>query len=93
MGKFSLTRLVMCGKYERLSSADYMRLGLCLPEQCRDCQQGVGHYVKNDTMVSIIPANEVFATSYQLLHSNQQYAQGKTRDVKCYKHCDTCCGA
>ena len=66
MGKFSLTRLVMCGKYERLSSADYMRLGLCIPEQCRDCQQGVGHYVKNDTMVSIIPANHVFATSYQL---------------------------
>ena len=52
MGKFSLARLVMCAKYERLTSEDYIRLGLCLPDNCQDCAQGHGHYVKNDKMVS-----------------------------------------
>ena len=56
MGKFSLARLVMCAKYQRLTSEDYVRLGLCLPDNCQDCAQGVGHYVKNDKMVSKDPA-------------------------------------
>ena len=51
MGKFSLTRLIMCAKYQRLSSEDYIRLGLCMPESCPDCVDGSGHYVKNDKMV------------------------------------------
>lgn len=51
MGKFSLARLVVCGRYERLCSQDYLRLGLCLPDSCPDCQGGGGHYVKNDKMV------------------------------------------
>ena len=52
MGKFSLTRLIMCAKYQKLSSEDYIRLGLCLPDSCPDCADGTGHYVKNDKMVS-----------------------------------------
>ena len=52
MGKFSLARLIMCAKYQRLTSDDYLRLGLCLPDQCQDCASGQGHYVKNDKMVS-----------------------------------------
>ena len=52
MGRFSLSRLVMCGAYRRLSSEDYLRLGLCLPDSCPDCREGAGHYVKNDKMVS-----------------------------------------
>ena len=55
MGKFSLSRLVMCAKYQRLSAEDYVRLGLCeYPDQCQDCTDGSGHYVKNDKMVSMI---------------------------------------
>ena len=52
--KFSLARLVMCGGgYQRLSSQEYLRLGLCLPDSCPDCAEGgSGHYVKNDKMVS-----------------------------------------
>ena len=51
-GKFSLTNLIMCvSKYQRLTSEDYIRLGLCLPD-CQDCSSGAGHYVKNDKMVS-----------------------------------------
>jgi hypothetical protein len=51
--KFSLARLVMCGGgYQRLSSQEYLRLGLCLPDSCPDCAEGgSGHYVKNDKMV------------------------------------------
>merc|ERR1712018_820845 len=51
--KFSLARLVMCGGgYQRLSSQEYLRLGLCLPDSCPDCSEGgSGHYVKNDKMV------------------------------------------
>merc|ERR1712203_240404 len=51
--KFSLARLVMCGGgYQRLSSQEYLRLGLCLPDSCSDCAEGgSGHYVKNDKMV------------------------------------------
>ena len=52
MGKFSLARLIMCAKYQRLTSEDYLRLGLCLPDQCEDCASGQGHYVKNNKMVS-----------------------------------------
>ena len=54
--KFSLARLVMCGGgYQRLSSQEYLRLGLCLPDSCPDCSEGgSGHYVKNDKMVSFI---------------------------------------
>jgi len=51
MGKFSLSRLIMCTKYQRLSSEDYIRLGLCMPDSCPDCADGSGHYVKNDKMV------------------------------------------
>eukprot|EP00091_Calanus_sinicus_P012712 TRINITY_DN28445_c0_g1_i1.p1 TRINITY_DN28445_c0_g1~~TRINITY_DN28445_c0_g1_i1.p1 ORF type:complete len:140 (-),score=21.19 TRINITY_DN28445_c0_g1_i1:75-470(-) len=51
MGKFSLTRLIMCAKYQKLSSEDYIRLGLCMPDSCPDCADGSGHYVKNDKMV------------------------------------------
>ena len=58
MGKFSLARLVMCAKYQRLTSEDYVRLGLCLPDNCQDCAQGHGHYVKNDKMVSKDPSSE-----------------------------------
>ena len=58
MGKFSLARLVMCAKYQRLTSEDYVRLGLCLPDNCQDCVQGHGHYVKNDKMVSQDPSSE-----------------------------------
>lgn len=51
MGKFSLSRLVTCGKYQRLGGPDYLRLGLCLPDTgCHHCAQD-GHYVKNDKMV------------------------------------------
>merc|ERR1712004_296880 len=51
--KFSLARLVMCGGgYQRLSSQEYLRLGLCLPDSCPDCSEGgSGHYVKNEKMV------------------------------------------
>merc|ERR1711962_420259 len=51
--KFSLARLVMGGGgYQRLSSQEYLRLGLCLPDSCPDCSEGgSGHYVKNDKMV------------------------------------------
>lgn len=50
MGKFSLSRLVTCGKYQRLGGPDYLRL--CLPDvDCHHCTQGSGHYVKNDKMV------------------------------------------
>jgi len=51
--KFSLARLVMCGGgYQRLTSQEYLRLGLCLPDSCPDCAEGgSGHYVKNDKMV------------------------------------------
>ena len=59
MGKFSLARLVMCAKYQRLTSEDYVRLGLCLPDNCQDCAQGHGHYVKNDKMVSKEPRSEI----------------------------------
>ena len=52
MGKFSLARLIMCAKYQRLTSEDYIRLGLCVPDNCQDCVDGQGHYVKNDKMVS-----------------------------------------
>ena len=54
--KFSLARLVMCGGgYQRLSSQEYLRLGLCLPDSCPDCSEGgAGHYVKNDKMVRLI---------------------------------------
>ena len=51
MGKFSLSRLIMCAKYQRLTSEDYIRLGLCDPLSCPDCSEGSGHYVKNDKMV------------------------------------------
>merc|ERR1712088_1187550 len=38
--------------YQRLSSQEYLRLGLCLPDSCPDCAEGgSGHYVKNDKMV------------------------------------------
>merc|ERR1712024_422531 len=51
--KFSLARLVMGGGgYQRLTSQEYLRLGLCLPDSCPDCAEGgSGHYVKNDKMV------------------------------------------
>ena len=58
MGKFSLARLVMCAKYQRLTSEDYVRLGLCIPDNCQDCVQGHGHYVKNDKMVSKDPSSD-----------------------------------
>ncbi len=54
MGRFSLARLLTCARYERLTSEDYLRLGLCLPDSCPDCAGGQGHYVKNDKiMVSL----------------------------------------
>merc|ERR1711936_1289936 len=38
--------------YQSLSSQEYLRLGLCLPDSCPDCAEGgSGHYVKNDKMV------------------------------------------
>jgi hypothetical protein len=51
MGRFSLSRLLTCGRYERLTSEDYLRLGLCQPQTCPDCAGGQGHYVKNDKLV------------------------------------------
>jgi len=51
MRKFSLRRLVTCAKYEKLTSEDYLRLRLCLPDTCPDCSGGQGHYVKNDNMI------------------------------------------
>ena len=54
MAKFNLVRLLMCAKYKRLTSEDYIRLGLCVPEDCQDCVSGHGHYVKNDKMVSCL---------------------------------------
>ena len=54
MAKFNLVRLLMCAKYKRLTSEDYIRLGLCVPEDCQDCVNGHGHYVKNDKMVSCL---------------------------------------
>ena len=64
--KFSLARLVMCGGgYQRLSSQEYLRLGLCLPDSCPDCSEGgSGHYVKNDKMVSLILLS-IHSTSLQ----------------------------
>ena len=54
MGRFSLTRLLMCAKYERLTAEDYIRLGLCDFQNCQDCNNGIGHYVKNNQkLVSI----------------------------------------
>jgi len=53
MGKFSLTNLIMCvSKYQKLSSEDYIKLGLCLPD-CQECpsQHCAGHLLKNDKMV------------------------------------------
>merc|ERR1711862_12868 len=61
--KFSLARLVMCGGgYQRLTSQEYLRLGLCLPDSCPDCAEGgSGHYVKNDKMVknNLLLSNQV----------------------------------
>jgi hypothetical protein len=51
MGRFSLARLLTCARYERLTSEDYLRLGLCLPDSCPDCAGGQGHYVKNDKIM------------------------------------------
>lgn len=51
MGKFSLSRFVSCGKYERLSGGDYLRLGLCVPDTCNKCLEIGGHYVKNNSLV------------------------------------------
>ena len=65
--KFSLARLVMCGGgYQRLSSQEYLRLGLCLPDSCPDCSEGgSGHYVKNEKMVSFNHLS-IHSTSLQL---------------------------
>ena len=52
MGRFSLARLLACGRYERLTSEDYLRLGLCQPDSCLDCASGHGHYVKSHKRVS-----------------------------------------
>ena len=51
MGKWRLVKLLMCSaKYQRLTTEDYIRLGLCPPDQ--DAGTDSGHYVKNDKMVS-----------------------------------------
>merc|ERR1712088_256113 len=49
--------------YQRLSSQEYLRLGLCLPDSCPDCAEGgSGHYVKNDKIVNNL-ANETTTTT------------------------------
>ena len=51
MGKWRLVKLLMCSaKYQRLTTEDYIRLGLCPPDQ--EASTDSGHYVKNDKMVS-----------------------------------------
>ena len=51
MGKWRLVKLLMCSaKYQRLTTEDYIRLGLCPPDT--DAGTDSGHYVKNDKMVS-----------------------------------------
>merc|ERR1712222_90559 len=46
------TECLRWGSYQRLSSQEYLRLGLCLPDSCPNCAEGgSGHYVKNDKMV------------------------------------------
>jgi len=51
MGRFSISKLIMCGQYQKLTSQDYLRLGLCVSQDCLDCHGGQGHYVKNDGML------------------------------------------
>ena len=55
MGKFSLSRLVMCGRYSRLTCEDYLSLSAAdnAMQACSDCKNSHGHYVKNDKMVSL----------------------------------------
>ena len=52
MGKWRLVKLLMCSaKYQRLTTEDYIRLGLCPPDT-ETAGTDSGHYVKNDKMVS-----------------------------------------
>ena len=53
MVKFSLSRLIMCSatKYQRLSSQDYIKLGLCRQDNCLDCLQDQAHLIKKDKSV------------------------------------------
>merc|ERR1712080_315865 len=80
--KFSLARLVMCGGgYQRLSSQEYLRLGLCLPDSCPDCSEGgSGHYVKNDKMVknNLLLNNQVVEEKANGRPQQQQLHQAVT---------------
>ena len=67
MGKWRLVKLLMCSaKYQRLTTEDYIRLGLCPPDT--DAGTDSGHYVKNDKMVSWTLGHVMFTLSTCQLH-------------------------
>merc|ERR1712170_151000 len=83
----------MCAKYQRLTSDDYIRLGLCIPENCQECATGQGHYVKNDKMVknNLLLNNQVCddklaTTQHQPLKKIvNNLSVSKNQDITCNK--------
>jgi len=87
MGKFSLSRLLACARYQRLSSEDYIRLGLCMPDTCPDCTQGHGHYVKNDNIQvkNNLLNNQVFCPGDEKPQPLKKIVNNLANDNSCNK--------
>jgi len=84
----------MCAKYQRLTSDDYIRLGLCIPDNCQECATGQGHYVKNDKMVknNLLLNNQVCDDKLSTTSQHQPLKKivnnlsvSKNQDITCNK--------